>query len=137
MKHGDCKQGITLEYRTWQNIKTRCLNPKNRCYKWYGAKGIKLAKRWLKFENFLADMGRKPPGYTLDRKNPNGNYTKRNCRWATWTTQQRNRTNTLKPGQVGLIKHLRAKGYTQADIAKRLHTTQTTVWDVLNGRAWR
>jgi hypothetical protein len=70
----------------------RCTNPKARGYKDYGGRGIKVCARWKKFDNFLADMGRRPKGTSLDRfPNPNGNYEKRNCRWATRKQQQNNR----------------------------------------------
>jgi hypothetical protein len=65
-------------------MKGRCLNPNNTSYPDYGGRGIEVCERWLhSFENFLADMGERPTGMTLDRKSNDGNYTKRNCRWAT------------------------------------------------------
>jgi hypothetical protein len=63
------------EYNAWDNMKQRCLNPKNPRNKCYGARGIKVCDRWLhSFKNFLEDMGYKPgPEYTLDRRNNDGN----------------------------------------------------------------
>jgi hypothetical protein len=72
----------------------RCRDPKARNYKWYGARGITVCERWRGkdgFENFRADMGERPDGLTLDRIDPFGNYEPGNCRWATWTEQQRNK----------------------------------------------
>ncbi len=61
-------------------------------YAYYGGRGITVCKAWLKFENFLADMGRRPtPAHTLERKNANKNYTPSNCVWATREAQARNR----------------------------------------------
>lgn len=77
-------------YITWRSMYARCNNPKHRSYPRYGAVGIRICKRWEKFENFLADMGERPPGKTIDRKNNYGNYTKRNCRWATGHEQRMN-----------------------------------------------
>lgn len=82
-------------YRSWQAMKSRCGNPKHRAFKDYGARGIVVCERWAdSFENFLADMGERPPGATLDRKDGDGNYEPGNCRWASRKEQQRNRRVT-------------------------------------------
>jgi hypothetical protein len=70
---------------------TRCTNPNVDNFKRYGGRGIKICKRWKRFENFLADMGKRPKGKSLDRINANGNYTPSNCRWATPIEQRHNR----------------------------------------------
>jgi hypothetical protein len=82
----------TPTYTTWQAMLERCHNPKNPKYYMYGALGVKVCERWLSFENFLADMGVRPDGHTLDRHpDPHGDYEPGNCRWATPGEQQRNR----------------------------------------------
>ncbi len=81
------------EYRTWKSIKQRCLNPKTRHYKDYGGRGIAVCDRWLNsFEDFLADMGKKPsPKHEIDRYPDNdGNYGPGNCRWASRSQQMSN-----------------------------------------------
>ncbi len=71
-------------------MKTRCLNPNSSKWSYYGGRGITVCERWLKFENFLADMGVKPAGLTLDRIDPDGSYGPENCRWTTWHEQRMN-----------------------------------------------
>ena len=84
-------------YRSWMNMKQRCLNPKNRNYSKYGGRGITVWDRWINsFENFLADMGRRPDATSLDRIDNTKGYSPTNCRWATTKEQSRNkRSNRL------------------------------------------
>jgi len=91
--HGGDRRGKrTSTYVSWVEMKKRCLNPNCVQYKYYGGRGIKICARWLKsFKNFLADMGHRPVGKTLDRIKTNGHYRPSNCRWATHTQQVRGR----------------------------------------------
>jgi LexA DNA binding domain-containing protein len=84
-------QGMTGSRSTWESMKDRCHTPSNPTYKNYGGRGIKICERWLVYENFLADMGERPEGTTIDRINNDGNYEPGNCRWATANVQSRNR----------------------------------------------
>ena len=83
------------EYHTWASLKRRCNNVNNQDYHLYGGRGITYCKSWEKFENFYADMGKKPEGLSLDRIDNNGNYCKENCRWATNYQQSINKRNTI------------------------------------------
>lgn len=91
MKHGHRAGKRTPTYNSWRCMKTRCLNPKHDQYPNYGGRGIKIHEPWLKFENFLEDMGERPYGKTLDRIDNNGNYEPSNCKWSTNKQQARNR----------------------------------------------
>lgn len=95
------------EYASWQCMRSRCLNPNNTNYYLYGGRGIKICDRWMRYSNFLSDMGRAPKGKnTIDRVNPDGNYEPSNCRWASIKEQLRNRRNTIRVEFNGQIKSL-------------------------------
>lgn len=91
-KHGHTSaRWASSTYYSWANMIQRCTNPKNHKYPNYGARGITVCERWLTFENFLADVGERPDGLTLDRKDNDGNYEPGNVRWATHKQQANNR----------------------------------------------
>ena len=103
----------TPTYRTWSALIQRCTNAGNDSFASYGGRGIKVCDRWLEsFENFLADMGEKPEGMSLDRINVDGSYTPKNCRWATAEEQANNRRNNRRFDCDG-------ESLTVAQIAKR------------------
>lgn len=80
----------TPAYYSWAAMMSRCLNVAHPRYCDYGGRGITVCERWLKFENFFADMGKRPKGKTLDRINNDGGYELSNCRWATLVEQNNN-----------------------------------------------
>lgn len=88
-KHGDYG---SPEYAAWNHMKARCGNPKHRQYADYGGRGIQVIPRWIDYNAFLEDMGRRPSkNHSLDRRDNKLGYFKENCRWA--TTKEQNRNN--------------------------------------------
>ena len=78
-------------HSSWKWMMSRCFDSWNASYPNYGGRGITACERWLKFENFLADMGARPDGMTLDRIDGGRGYEPGNCRWATRAEQNANR----------------------------------------------
>jgi hypothetical protein len=93
-------------WRSWSGMLDRCTNPKDPSYAQYGGRGIVVCNRWLKFENFLADMGTRPEGMTLERAKNDEYYGPLNCVWATKGEQARNRRSNHNIEINGVTKCL-------------------------------
>ena len=85
--HGMTK---SKEHQAWGQMLDRCRNQNNQSYKNYGGRGISVCERWYNFMNFYSDMGAAPIGTSIERKDNNGDYCKKNCKWATSKEQQNN-----------------------------------------------
>lgn len=127
IRHGLHK---TPEYWAWQAMRQRCQNPKSNYFHYYGARGITVSERWNKFENFIADMGRKPtPQHTLERVDNNSGYCASNCIWGTWQEQSRNTRRTRLVTINGVTKCLK-------DWCVELGQIYTLVVGRINNRKW-
>jgi hypothetical protein len=84
------REGRSPTYTSWGAMVRRCHNPKAKDFPRYGGRGVAVCARWRDFANFLADMGEKAPGMTLERSNNEKGYEPGNCIWATRATQMRN-----------------------------------------------
>lgn len=87
-------QSKTPTYRIWAGMVSRCGNANTIGFHNYGGRGIQVCDRWLSFDAFVADMGPRPEGKTLGRRDNDGNYEPSNCRWETAQEQQRNKRTT-------------------------------------------
>lgn len=96
-KHGhSLRSKMSRRYKTWAGMIQRCTNPNDKRWKDYGGRGIIVCERWLKFKNFLDDMGEAPGGLQIERIKNGLGYFKENCEWATRKQQARNkRSNRL------------------------------------------
>jgi hypothetical protein len=113
----------TPEYNSWRSIVQRCLNPKCKAYRDYGARGISMCLLWrLSFSAFLEDVGPRPGlGYSLDRIDNEGNYEPGNVRWATPTEQCRNRRGNR-------IIEYNGERLTLSEWANKFGIRQATLW---------
>lgn len=89
-------------FTSWCNMRTRCNNPNYKDFHLYGGRGISVCASWESFENFLCDMGPKPDGLTIERRDNDGNYEPDNCYWATRREQALNRKTSQIATYAGM-----------------------------------
>ncbi len=124
-------------YKCWSDIWQRCTNLKSTGYKNYGGRGISVDVRWRSFEAFLADVGERPIGMTLERRDNSKGYSPDNCYWATAKQQARNRRNTkFEPHEPEQIRWLAGEGYGPAEIARHFEVSRALVWQIIKGQIW-
>lgn len=123
-RHGHRHPKQSRTYTAWANMKRRCTNAEGVQWKDYGARGITYDPRWEDFVKFLDDMGEAPPNLTLERKNNDRGYSKKNCLWDTRAAQRRNTRNiraTKLNGKRACLKdYCAAKGLNYSRVRTRL-----------------
>lgn len=130
--HGaSSSKGCIPEYGVWLNMKARCAYKSTHSYKYYGARGISVCERWMKFENFLEDMGRRPsPSHSIDRLDSNGNYEPDNCKWSDDFEQNNNRSNNRRLTYDGKTMNLFQWAREVGINPKRIHARLVAGWSV-------
>ena len=130
--------GGTPTYRSWYSMWDRCLNKENASFKHYGAKGISVCERWSSIDLFVADMGLRPDGMTIDRKDRAGNYEPSNCQWASELDQQRNRGGVKLTVEIArAIRDRVANGEPRARVARDVGIDASAVSRIVTGESWR
>lgn len=130
-------------YRSWLSMTARCTSRANKRWPRYGGRGIKVCARWSGvdgFVNFAADMGERPVGKSIDRKDNDGNYEPSNCRWS--TPAEQNRNNSRNKLSLALIAEIRDPagrfaGLSLRAIARTLDTCHSNLSAALKGTTWR
>ncbi len=134
-RHGKRGTECSPTYNSWRAMRARCLRPDDSRYPDYGGRGIKICDRWMVFANFLADMGERPEGLTLDRIENDGDYEPGNCRWAGKLVQARNSSHfKLSDDQVEAIRRALDDGAVQADLAIIAGVTRSHISNIATGR---
>jgi len=142
-RHGGSRKP---EYVIWVSMIQRCKNPRNSHYRYYGARGIRVCRRWLDFAKFFSDMGPRPSAsHSIERRNNNRGYTPANCCWATRSQQDKNKSSsirlTLNGKTLGLkewSKHL-GMGYStlRLRVARGWSARKTLTTPIRNHRPYR
>ena len=138
-------KGRTPTYNSWRSMKERCLNPKRHNFKYWGGQGVKVCERWLVYPFFLEDMGERPEGHVLSRKDDKGNYEPGNVTWKlradnTKEMQHARGTKTarakLTDEQVLEIRDLREKGYGIRQLGRMYGVHHKTISDIIKRQSW-
>lgn len=126
-------------YYVWHNMVSRCHKPTHAAFGWYGARGIVVCEEWRRnFQAFVADMGERPPGFTLDRIDCDGPYSPENCRWVSQTVNQQNRTNNKLTKEVAeqIRAAVMAGHRNKSAVARAFGISPAMVRRIVAGKAW-
>ncbi len=122
-RHGQAWPKRSSEYAIWIAMRQRCGNESCKAYPNYGGRGISVCERWMKFEDFFADMGTRPSqGHSIERIDNNGNYEPSNCCWATMAQQAKNKRPKKQRKTVKQVSH-NGESLTISEWANRLGVT--------------
>lgn len=114
-------RAYTRTYKIWAGMLKRCRNPKSKQWSDYGGRGIEVCEKWHTFENFYADMGDCPDGYSIERIEVNGHYEPGNCKWATSKEQSRNRRDRKRYDYNG-------ESFTLAEWSEKTGISVSSLW---------
>lgn len=136
--HGHVLTGIeSPTYRSWKAMKRRCTSNDPQFFKNYKGKGISYSESWGIFETFLADMGERPDGTTLDRIENDKGYSKDNCRWVSREEQNRNRSsNKLDEAAAREIYQRSWSGEPHSALSKEFGCSYSMISNIKNGHVW-
>lgn len=139
LKHGHTRgRTYSPTYHSWQAMISRVRYLDRDIKKKHAGRGIRVCDGWLRFEVFLADMGERPVGTTLDRIDNDGNYEPGNCRWATPVEQARNRRNKRLDFESAVaVAVRRLNGEPARVIAKDFGISESLPREIEKGRTWR
>jgi hypothetical protein len=133
-KHGHAASR-SPSYQSWTAMNKRCRDSKHRFYHRYGGRGITICERWESFENFLADMGERPAGTSLDRIDCDGHYTPENCRWSTHKEQTRNRSQPKITEEI--VADIRARQDEKLRVlAEEYGVSEGHICMIRHGKTW-
>ena len=134
--HG--QSGNTRTYKSWSHLKGRCLNPNDAAFKDYGGRGIAVCERWLRFENFYADMGECPKGHSIERVDVNGNYEPSNCVWLPLSLQMRNtRATRFTEEEIASIRSRLANGEKAKVLAREFGVADGHIRQIRGNHIWK
>lgn len=138
IKHGHSVKGAwSPTYYSWATMIQRCTNPARNNFCDYGGRGITVCERWHSFPNFLADMGERPRGTSLERQNNDGMYEQGNCEWASRKTQSRNKRNAkLTGGCVDRVRDMLRCGAKHRAIGAYFGVSHALIGHINRGVQW-